>query len=222
MTFVHGASAYTNHKCRCDVCKLGKSKQNREYRELNREKLLRDAKRRREENPEYMRRYREEHKDEIRQKTQYWRKRNLEKVRQQHQRSYDKHRDKRIAKTKEWYENNRAKAALYHKKRNAKDDGEASRVRSRQWYEENRARAAAYHRALRETPEGQAAARRRSAQFAHRVSAIPSDRNGEPWTLAEFAIVKRDDLSVIEMAAILHRSYGSVSGARASLKKPAP
>lgn len=53
-----------------------------------------------------------------------------------------------------------------------------------------------------------------------RLSAIPGPRNYNPWTPDEDVIVMRDDLSTVEKAFILGRSYYSVSGRRGRLRHP--
>lgn len=217
MTFEHGASAYTNHKCRCDICKKGKSEKDRLYRAKNRDRLLAYRRERRDKYREYMRAWHAEHKEHDREYARRWRAENPQRVREWNQRSYDKHRDKRIAETKEWYEKNRDRARRRSKEYNEKNR-EKLLAKSRDWYENNRGKAAEYHRQRGKHPAAQAAARRRMAQFKERIARIPNDRDGTPWSTAEFAIIKQDDrYSIIEMATILHRSYGSVKAARTAI-----
>lgn len=68
----------------------------------------------------------------------------------------------------------------------------------------------ARRRAWRQSP----AARRREAL----LRAIPAPRNWQPWTAEDDAVVVRDDISQVEMAYLLGRSYAAVSGRRSKVR----
>lgn len=89
---------------------------------------------------------------------------------------------------------------------------EATRENDRARWDERKSAQAAY----RERNAGYHKARQQLAR--QRVSDIPGPRNGEPWTLAEMAIIARTDLTVIEQCYMLGRSYGSVSSRRQKLR----
>jgi hypothetical protein len=59
---------------------------------------------------------------------------------------------------------------------------------------------------------------RRNAKYAE----IPAPRRGCPWTVAEYAVIRSNpQLSTLELACMLGRSYKSVLKARTALRHTA-
>ena len=85
----------------------------------------------------------------------------------------------------------------------------------RAYQERNREALKARQRARRDAPN--TLARRREMKARHAL--IPVTRRGR-WTAAEEAVVLRDDITLLEMACILGRSYDTVSVKRRLLKEP--
>ena len=99
----------------------------------------------------------------------------------------------------------------------------------RAYREANRERIAEKQRAYREANRERIAENRRVYQEANREriaeyeralrEAVSGDRNWQPWTAAENAIAMRDDIKVIEIAALIRRSVYAVQSRRTAVRK---
>ncbi len=109
-----------------------------------------------------------------------------------------KNREHRRAHREKYLQDQRARTALM-----SKEDRERRRAQNRDYHERN---------------SGYIADRR--SKYCERLKRIPAPRNGSRWTAAEDSIVLRDEVSIIEQAYMLGRSYRAVAARRFLLDNP--
>ena len=118
--------------------------------------------------------------------------------RAEYHRAYCEANRERIAEYRRVYqEANRERIAARHRAYYEIDQEKSERGRA--YYKANREKIAKRRRAYRE--------------------AVLGDRNWQPWTAAETAIAMRDDIKVIEIAALIQRSVKAVHGRRTAVRK---
>lgn len=200
--FKHGA-AYSNHGCRCDVCRKWQSEKSRKYRERNRELIRQRRAANSEKNAENTRRWRASNPERARENRDRWNANNPEKIYAIRKRSRQRNADQRRAYNLQWYDRNRERSrAVRHEY--YKNNSEHICNRTNKYSRRNRRYCSESKRQW----------------YAKRRDQIPSTRNYSPWQSWEDAIVLRDDISMTEIACMLQRSYTAVKSRRSVLRNP--
>lgn len=204
-SFEHGQSnSYEYHGCRCKDCSLAESERARQYRISNAD-YVREGKRR----------YYEKNRREILEHMREYRTANREQILETKNRHYDTNRDRINKKRRKDYLSNR-KVILARNRKYHAANREKIKHQHANYYAINREACRNQHRKYRLAHPSYHVGQDRKKR--ERRKSIPAPRHKSPWTAADDVIILRNDISYIEMAYLLGRTYKAVDKRRQKLR----